>query len=414
MREIKNILCLYLILVLCIMQLFTIFVTANSIELIPIQDSYINNYSPTDNYGSSDSLRVYVLGPLHKIAYLKFNLSTIPSSVTIISAELKLYLNQDISEIATISAYYCSNNNWNELLINWSNAPSFESIPIYTRSAIAFEGWYSWTVTSAVKTALSNRTLTLILDENYGASCYFVSKDIDYDDEKRPKLNISYEPPNVPPTANFSYSKSNPTIDDMIQFNDTSTDSDGTISSWSWIFGDGISSIIKNPQHKFNATGTYTVTLEVTDNDGAKNSVSKTINVSLLNIHPNIPPTAYFLFTSFDPKLGDTIQFLDDSKDTDGYINNYLWNFGDGNTSKLKNPTYKFNKTGTYSVSLKVTDNNDGTNTYTTSIRVTVPDDDSDGNYTPSLVHILIAFVLAFVLLGIALLYWRDRRKFKL
>jgi len=393
------------------MQLFTIFVTADSIELIPIQDSYINNYSPNDNYGYFDELRVTIPGPGYKIAYLKFNLSTIPYPATIVSAELKLYLNQDISETATISAYYCSNNNWDELLISWLNAPSYESTPIYTRSAIAFEGWYSWNVTSAVKTALSNRTLTLILDENDGASCYFFSKDIDYNNEKRPKLNISYEPPNVPPTANFSYSKSIPMIGDIIQFTDTSYDSDGYISSWLWNFNDGTNSTISNPQHKFNTARTYNVSLEVTDNDGAKNLVTKTINVSQPS-SSNIPPNAFFTFYPFPAKINDTIQFVDFSNDTDGVIYFYYWDFGDGNTSELKNPTKKFDKAGTYSVSLKVTDNNAGTNTYTNLIIITASDDNNNPPI-PIFIVITLISVCAFVLLLIALLYWREQKKIR-
>lgn len=87
------------------------------------------------------------------------------------------------------------------------------------------------------------------------------------------------EQPNISPTASFSYYPSNPTTDDTIQFTDTSTDSDGTITSWSWNFGDGSSSASKNPQHQYSMSGIYTVILEVTDNDGATDSTSKTITV---------------------------------------------------------------------------------------------------------------------------------------
>jgi PKD repeat protein len=355
---------------------------------------------------------VTIPGPGQKITYLKFNLSTIPPLATITSAELELYLYQDISETATVSAYYCSNNNWDELLINWLNAPDYQSTPIYTRSSIAFEGWYSWTVTSAVEKALSNGTLTLILEENYGASCYFFSKDIEHYNEKRPKLNISYEPPNVPPTANFSCSKYNPAIHDTLQFTDMSIDSDGYISSWLWNFCDGTSSTTKNPQHKFNTTGTYNITLEVTDDYGAKNSSSITINVSQPNVSSNIPPTAFFSYFPFTAKIGDKIQFIDYSKDTDGLIFSYYWDFGDGNTSELKNPTKIFNKSGTYSVSLKVTDNNDETTTYTTSITVTASDY-NDNPPIPLFIIIPIIFVLAFAMLMVAFFYLRERKRIK-
>ena len=73
---------------------------------------------------------------------------------------------------------------------------------------------------------------------------------------------------NVAPTANFTSSKAGKTA----TFTDTSTDSDGTIVRRQWNFGDGVNSLVTNPQHTYAATGTYTVTLTVTDNAGYTNT----------------------------------------------------------------------------------------------------------------------------------------------
>ncbi|HVL90176.1 MAG TPA: S8 family serine peptidase, partial [Actinomycetota bacterium] len=81
---------------------------------------------------------------------------------------------------------------------------------------------------------------------------------------------------NQAPTANFTYSCSGLTCN----FTDTSTDSDGTISSRSWNFGDGTTSTATNPSKTYSAAGTYTVTLTVTDNGGATGSTSKSVTVS--------------------------------------------------------------------------------------------------------------------------------------
>lgn len=81
---------------------------------------------------------------------------------------------------------------------------------------------------------------------------------------------------NNPPTANFTFSTSNLTA----SFTDTSSDSDGTIASRSWTFGDGGTSTATNPTRTYAAAGTYNVSLTVTDDDGATGSTTKAVAVS--------------------------------------------------------------------------------------------------------------------------------------
>jgi len=80
---------------------------------------------------------------------------------------------------------------------------------------------------------------------------------------------------NTAPTASFSFSASRLTVN----FNDTSIDSDGTIVSYLWNFGDGTTSTTADPTHTYAAAGTYTVTLTVTDDDGATGSTSQSVRV---------------------------------------------------------------------------------------------------------------------------------------
>ncbi len=88
--------------------------------------------------------------------------------------------------------------------------------------------------------------------------------------------------PLVPPVASFSNTPSEPLVDQTVTFNASdSTDSDGNIISYTWDFSDGAPVTEPDPiaYHAFGASGTYNVTLTVTDNDGLTDSTWKTVTV---------------------------------------------------------------------------------------------------------------------------------------
>ncbi len=94
---------------------------------------------------------------------------------------------------------------------------------------------------------------------------------------------------NAVPVANFNASTSGLTA----SFTDTSTDSDGTIASRSWNFGDGGTSTLANPSRTYAASGTYTVALTVTDNASATNTLSKSVTVGSAGAQTYTNPTDF-------------------------------------------------------------------------------------------------------------------------
>ncbi|MGS0685683.1 PKD domain-containing protein [Nakamurella sp. GG22] len=137
----------------------------------------------------------------------------------------------------------------------------------------------------------------------------------------------------------------------------TSTASSGqSISGWDWNFGDGSArGTTKTASHTYDAAGTYTVTLQVTDSQGITDSVTKSVTVKAAHAKPvaviGAAPNA--LAVQFDSS-GSTA--------SDGAtIASQSWTFGDGGTSTLPNPSHTFTAAGTYNVTLTVTDSQGAT-----------------------------------------------------
>jgi len=108
-----------------------------------------------------------------------------------------------------------------------------------------------------------------------------------------------------PLSADFTYTPSNITIDEVVEFFDLSYDGDGTIVNWSWSFGDGGISYLQNTTHQYNNNGIYTVTLVVTDNDANTAYVSKGLLVGGIHITSN-PSNWNFVSLPFNQSIAKT------------------------------------------------------------------------------------------------------------
>jgi PKD repeat protein len=172
-------------------------------------------------------------------------------------------------------------------------------------------------------------------------------------------------PANAIPTASFTATGGELTA----SFNaSASTDTDGTIASYAWNFGDSTTGTGVSPTHAYSAAGDYTVTLTVTDDDGDTASTTRTVTVTAPA--PNQAPVAAFTATTSDLAASFTAAA---SSDPDGSIAGYAWNFGDGTTGTGVTASRTYAAAGTYSVTLAVTDNNGATTSLTKSVTVTAP-----------------------------------------
>ncbi|MEK8017373.1 MAG: PKD domain-containing protein, partial [Candidatus Parabeggiatoa sp.] len=175
------------------------------------------------------------------------------------------------------------------------------------------------------------------------------------------------EIPNKLPTAALAITPETGEAPLTIALNgSTSTDTDGNIVSYAWT-ANGQTANGQNAELTFNDAGNYTITLKVTDNDGATDQVQKTVIVQEI---PNKLPTAALAITPESGEAPLTVA-LDGSAstDTDGNIVSYAWT-ANGQTANGQNAELTFNDARDYTITLKVTDNDGATKSATKNVKV--------------------------------------------
>jgi len=175
-------------------------------------------------------------------------------------------------------------------------------------------------------------------------------------------LLISINPPIVP-VASFTASPTSGSVTLFVNFTDQSTNSP---TYWLWNFGDNTTSNLQNPSHSYANPGTYTVSLTATNNTGS-NTITENNYITVTS--QVLVPVAEF---SGIPTNGQKPLFVTFTDQSTNNPTSWIWTFGNGITSTLQNPTYKYTNTGNYIVSLSAT-NSAGTNTITKTnyVRVT-------------------------------------------
>ncbi len=157
----------------------------------------------------------------------------------------------------------------------------------------------------------------------------------------------------VPPIAGFTSDITTGCVPLTVNFEDQSDGADTWV--WSFIGGTPETSMEENPTVVYNTPGTYEVSLAVTNAFGS-NSIAQVNYVVVEDV-----PTTGFVLDQMDA----TVTFTN----TSSMANSYSWDFGDGEFSGLENPVHTYTTTGTYEVTLTVT-NQCGTNTFTETVEV--------------------------------------------
>ena len=202
-------------------------------------------------------------------------------------------------------------------------------------------------------------------------------------------------PTTGPTIARFTFSPTNPTINQDVSFNgSSSTVSNGTFA---WDFGDGQTGTGVSLIHRYVRNGTFTVTLTVTSDTRATSSSSRTITVSA-----TLPAqTANFTFSPTQPSINQDVSFT--AGVTAGPLPGgggpgatpfgvtYNWDFGDGITSggTASSTTHRYTRGGTYTVRLTVTSDAgiSATTTRQITVSTTLPAGSAAFVYSPTDPH---------------------------
>jgi len=171
----------------------------------------------------------------------------------------------------------------------------------------------------------------------------------------------------IAPVPDFTSNVTSGQVPLTIQFNDTSA---GGPTAWEWDFNsDGtIDSTEQNPVYQFTTNGSYTVTLRA-GNGTAWGNITKSDYIMVGDgVH------ASFTVSTRSGGVPLTVQFNDTST---GNVTSWLWDFGDSNTSTEQNPSHEYSETGSYSITLNVS-NAYGYSTVTWNDYIQVGEEEED------------------------------------
>lgn len=298
-----------------------------------------------------------------------WNFRTTPGIAPIIGSNI-FPLNNSINVDLQITCHIeINDDDGHDMNIYWYENTSGDWILKQTNLSMS-NGTYYWTFLNAINYSTTYYWKVVIDDGFYQTTKIYnlITKSNPYVEDSSETYPDFIYPPNRDPIATITgpyYANINETI---IFYANQSNDPDGHIIGYRWDFNnDGIFDTDWQKDdfvsYIYSKTGNYTIKLIVRDGRGAETLFYHNITIIGGLQSPSVQINGpYYSYTHEKIYFNCTL-----SLDTDIEIIEYLWDFGDGITSDIKNPVHSYKKSGNYTVILKIRDDNnltDITQTY--------------------------------------------------
>lgn len=268
---------------------------------------------------------------------IDFDFDQLPLDIIIVEARLSLFHNRYSGHVGhsgeNQAHIYRITSDWSEESVDWINQPDYSlgNATIIQKSESSIQDYPDLDVTELVKDIINHPEesfgFLLKLDhEELYSSLIFGSSDHP-NEGIRPVLTIIYLFCEIP-EAYFTY--------DVLNKEVKLTDSSSVTGSadYYWSFGDGFYSDLQNPTHIYQDYGIYNICLTITDSCGT-DTLCQQVKVCEDLI-------AKFSYTADE----NIVTFIDSSQNA----LSWLWDFGDGHYSNLKNPVHYYSAQGNYNV----------------------------------------------------------------
>jgi gliding motility-associated-like protein len=166
------------------------------------------------------------------------------------------------------------------------------------------------------------------------------------------------------PIAAFTATPSEGCVPFNVNFSDKSSAGSGTITGWTWDFGDGVVSNVQNPSHTYNISDTFDITLTAINSFGCKNTMQQS---SFIKVDGFAKAGFNYRYNNAC-KAPDTVTFTNTSQSNSKLT--YQWLFGDGTASTQKDPVHIYTTSGNFTVQLTAVNANGCSNVYVQEISI--------------------------------------------